>query len=513
MGTGNESTRLDTVMKLLEVSAKRLSTLCWVSNSLISRWQNGSRPLTNRSTAFEPLVEALLNLDTDNRLDPLLAPWRTNGENKRTALSKYLIDETLPALPAREKPPQIQRSGNYITQQQVLLGAKGFRRGALLMLDYVLHLPPGQTVIVCAHSSLNLWHNDLVFAIQFLIKLRSSLKRKTCFRLINRRSMELHGSPYFSVFWLTAHLKGIIRSRYYEGEPPAEHFVGAIPGYWSGCAEPDETAEDGLAATLYTDPRNIRKNEIHCQTYLDKSAPAGQYGFLCDPLGNQDNQQLWQPGPLPAWSEPNAPMPDGCFSVICRVPSFGIMTCNEYAEILQNHPSPPIPDFLFSTDGYFVNGQHRIILCREDVREGLLLTRRRNEPLSELLHRDVYISRSLLADQLERLLAAMKTNESFEVALMPRSAFKKLELELICWQNSVSIGWLQNGEESMLDNNPITAVSFTSAVDYVWSRLLKGWKRRRNVTETLNKWLAGQELEVSQEDSALVKNWELLSKK
>lgn len=501
--------RLGNVMSVLGVSAKRLSGLCGISNSLISRWQNGSRPLTPRSRALEPLGEALLSLDDEGRLQELLAPWRSGGESTAEALRLYLTGEALPALPPRAQPPAVQRSGSYIAQQQVLLGAQGFRKAALLMLDYVMQLPPGQQVVVCAHSAFEFWHKDLPFALQFLQKLNKAIKRGARFLLVNRRAPGLDGSPFFSVFWLTVHLKGTLRSRYYEGEGPEEYFVASIPGYWSARVEGDETAEDGVITTLYTDPRNTRRDEAHCNAHIAKSAPASQYGFLRRPGGDENNGQGWRPGSLPLWEERGAPAPDGSFSAICRTPSFGVMTREEFASV-SGKTALCIPEYLFNSDGLFAPGPHRIILCREDVQEGLTKTRRRNEALSELLGRNAFVPRAALAAQLKRLLDAMAENEAFEVALMPRSAFDKLELELIHWRNSVSLAWLQNGEESMFDNDPIIARSFSSALDYTWSRLHKGWKRKASVMRTLRKWLAGRELDVQEEDSAFVQHWELL---
>jgi hypothetical protein len=152
------------------------------------------------------------------------------------------------------------------------------------------------------------------------------------------------------------------------------------------------------------------------------------------------------------------------------------------------------------------------ILCREDVREGLLKERVKNEPLSALLHRRAFLSRGTLAAMLERLLKAMSQYEEFEVALLPQSAFAKLELELVCWQNSASVGWLQDGSESVFASDPITSGSFHVAIGHAWDRLRKGWKRKTLVMRTLRKWLAGKELDVRERDSAIVQNWDVLPK-
>lgn len=504
--------QLDTVMGLLGLSALELSRHCGISNSLISRWQKGLRPLTPHTKALEQLTDTLVRLDSENKLDELLRPWRSGGETKKLALRFYLTGEELPVFPSRAQPPALQQSGAYVTQQQVLLGTKGFHQGALIMLDYVMKLPPGQRVVVCAHNGFELWFKNLPFALQFLHKLNKATNRGTTFVLVNHIDAYLDEGNYFSVYWLGAHLKGILRSYCYKGEKPPEYFVGVIPGYWSGCAERDTTAEDSLITTMYTDPRSVLRDERHCEAYIEKSALASQYGFFRQPQGDGENRQAWVPGPLPCWDEPGAALPDGSFSAICRLPSLGVMTWREFEQLSGKGPVPQIPDYLFST-ARFASAPHRIILCREDVREGLLKARRRSEPLSELLHRRVFVPRAMLIAQLERILDAMKKNKAFEVALMPRSAFQKLEIEFVYWHSSAAVGWLQNGRESVFTCDATTAGNFRSAAEYAWDRLHKGWKRRRNVMLTLHKWLSGAELDTPEKDSAAVQNWEVMPRK
>ena len=292
-------TRLDTVMGLLGVPAVELGPLCGVSNSLVSRWQKGLRPLPARGKSLLALTDALARLDTGGALDDLLSPYREGAKSKAAALRVYLTTEEIPALPERAKPQPVQNSGSYFVRQQVLLGAKGFRQGALLMLDYVTRLPPGRVVYVCAHSGFDLWFKNLPFALQFLQKLNRAVQRGAAFVLITNPGAFQGGHNFFSAYWLVAHLKGMIRSRYYTGTLPPEYFVGVIPGYWCGHTEADATAEDGLLTTVCTDPRHVRRDEAHCDAHLQKSAPASQYGFLRSPGGDSHNGQTWRPGPLP----------------------------------------------------------------------------------------------------------------------------------------------------------------------------------------------------------------------
>jgi hypothetical protein len=505
-------THLDHVMTLLGVSARYLSAQSYITNSIISRWQKGTRALTARSGAVSALADALLSADTKGQLEELLSPYRASGESMKNALIHYLTTDGLAAMPARAALPEIVRSGEYVAQQRVLLGETGFRKAVLLMLDYVMILPPGRQIVACAHEGFELFLHNIPFALQFIQKMSAAIKRGTSFLLINRRGFGMENDAHFARFWLVAHLKGIIRSRYYDGDPPKEYFVGSIRGYWGGEAETDPTAEDNLVSVVYTDPRNTRKAEAHCEAFMQRSTPASQYRFLKSPEGDAENIQYWRPGPLPKWKGPDAKAPAGCFSAIMRVPSIGVMTKAEFESVLAKDGPPAMPDYLFRDDGSFVPGEHKIMLCREDVREGLSKERVQNEPLSALLHRRVFLSRGMLTDMLKRLLGAMEQYEQFYVALLPKSAFVKLELELVCWKNSASVGWLQDGAESVFANDPITSGSFHVAIDHAWDRLHKGWKRKTLVMRTLRKWLAGKELDIQEQDSAIVRNWDILPK-
>lgn len=104
------------------------------------------------------------------------------------------------------------------------------------------------------------------------------------------------------------------------------------------------------------------------------------------------------------------------------------MTRAEWATVCGDDAPPELPEYLFALDESFTSGPHRVILCREDVREALGKERSQSLPLSTLLGRRVFVPRQMLAAQLQRLLAAAEAREDFEIALVPRSAFAKLKL-------------------------------------------------------------------------------------
>lgn len=497
-------------LKTLDVSARKLAKESGVDQTLISRWRQGERPITRRSKMLPRVVNTLLDLDADSALHELLAPYRLRGETVKEALTNYLTGEPPCAPLEHEGLPALPNEGEYTVEYRVYLGQRGFRHAALTMLDYLSTLPPGRQVMVLCQGKYEWLVGNLPFVLQFIAKLKRAVSRETRLLVINRRGYSIAETSLFAIPWLVAHLRGYIRSQYYDGDLPSDiRFAASIPGYWSGHAEEDSGAEDGLYVAIYTDPRNIRRDEELCKRYLAMSRPASQYGFLKNPQGTEQTQRLWRDGPLPAWAQ--GERPDGSFFSFTRVPGFGVITADEFSRIAGESDRPPMPEYLFSSDGGFSPGEHRIILCREAVRDGLINARRRHEAISELLGRRVYVNREMLADQIDRLLIAMK-RENFKVALVPWVAFSKLQLELVCFENSISVGWLQDMEESVFADDKATSGSFYGAVGYVWDKLMAGWRSKERVAAQLRKWLSGKDLQPFKEDSATAKNWDIMPK-
>lgn len=517
--------RFHQVMDELDISAATLSREAGVDASIINKWRRGSRAVTPRSNAVNAVCAALLRLDGHRLLQPHLAPYRSANATDAEALAAFLLGQDLPGLAPRSAPATAPQSGEYTVEHVVYLGQRGFRKAAIAMLDYVLLLPPGQTITVLCHGRWDWFIKNVPFALQFILKLKQAVGHGTRLRMVNRVGYSMADVSAFAGHWLLAHLKGYIRSLYYEGEMPRDiRFVGSIPGYWSARVEEDATVEDQLYVGLYTDPRETRRDAAMCDEYIAVSRPASQYAFFAHPAGGacfegfageagfEESVRLWDDGPLPAWQKAGAVQPDGSFYAICRVPGIGIATRHEALAVAGEDGLPALPAYLLRENSSFAVGPHKIILCREDVREGLGKARRMHEVLSAVLHRRAFVPREMLAAQIKRLLAAMEERDDFEVALMPRTAFEKLEQELVCYKNSITIGWLQNMQQSVYCNDEATAGSFYGFIGHTWQKLQVGWRRQSTVARTLRRWLAGKDLDVQEHDSPQVQNWDVLPK-
>lgn len=500
---------LNLAARTLGISALTLSKESGVSHSLLVKWFNGERPISTRSRKLGNVAQALLRLDREGVLRPLIAPYQSADESDEEALYAFLLHDELPALPARVGQSVRQVSGEYVKETRIFLGQKGFQKAALAMLDYLTVLPPGQQMIVLCQGRYEWITKDIGFVLKFIAGMQRAVKRGARLLLVNRRGYSIAETAVFAGPWLAAHLKGYIRSLYYDGEMPEEiRFAATIPGYWSGRAEEDEEVEDHLYVSMQTDARDIRREQALIERYVRVSDTVSQYDFLTHPGGNEQNLKLWRQGELPAWNDGSRP--DGGFLMLTALPGFGVMTRTEFMEVAGGD-APDLPEYLFSPDGQMPEVPCRIILCREDVREALARGTYEYNPLNRLTGRSVLLPAALLRRLLERVLSA-SGRDDFQIALMPRVAIKALGLELVTWRNSASVGWLRKQPQSVFSNDKATSGSFYGYVDYIWSKQLAGWRDQPRVTRQIRKWLSGQELTIRDEDSTMVKNWNAMPK-
>lgn len=448
---------------------------------MISRWRNGTRELTDRSDASYVLASLLVRMDEGGRLDPLLEPYRIVESDKERAMWRYLTDSSLPRLSQGEAERTDQTCDEFLSQQYHLVGRKGFQKGALLMLDYIDRLPDSQEVIVCALNHRELWHNDVIFGLRFMRKMKRAIANKTSFTILESYSGSADSSPHFSIYWLVKNLQRVFDGRPFQGQA-SELFVAAIPGYWSGRVERDPTVRDQIISTFSTDPRIVRRDTDLCRAYLAQCAPSSQYGFLESPEGTSRFPERWS-------SVESSELAAADFSAIIRIPLFGVMTANEFAQLGGTADNNSIPSFLVSQDDRLANNARYFILCADDLRAALTEDSTVSGPLSSLLCRETRIPKAMVRQLVRRLVEAMPENNSLRVALVPKRAFEGIEMELVTWNDTLSFGWLQDHSESMLDSQRTVVASFDNAVTYVWSTLPKRWKNQEAIYAKLSSWL------------------------
>lgn len=511
MANEKKSNRLDYVMDLVGVRANALARMSDADHSLITKWRRGERRLTYTSKNLHEISVALLEIDKDGELMALIEPYKQGDEAPAETLRQYLIGKDLPALPPRTAPAERMTSGEYTVQHRVYLGQKGLRSATIAMLDYIMALPPGRDIVGVFHGNYNWVVKNMSYVSMLIERLRSAFSRGATLTVINRKGYALTDVAAFAGPWMAAHLQGFIRSRYYEGEmPEGERIVASIRDYWSLRAHEDREVEDGLFAAMFTDPLDIRQDVCTCDEYYAKSKPLSQYNFFKAPGGTAEDEKLWSDmDTLPRWE--GGITPDGSFFTIQRTPCLGILSLDELKQ-LTGAVELPFPNYLFSRGGELSPGPHKLILCLEDVRKSLTRASTPSGVLGDLMHKPVSMPKEMSVTLMKRVLTLMEDRHDFEVAIIPRVAFKKIQQEMICWQDSVTVGWLQDHSQSVFANDEVVSGSLYGSVEYLWDRLLSGWKRQGNIRRQIRKWLAGKELDVKLEDSAIVRGWDVYPK-
>ena len=178
--------QLNVVMQRLNLNAVELGAKSGVDHSLISKWQQGVRPVSRRSNQLPVVCATLIKLARGKALDDLIAPFRQKGVKKEEALLAYLVTDQQEGLSLQSKKPERKKTGVYMAQYRVFLGKKGFRQAGLETLDYALTLPPS-TLTVLAQGRFEWFTGSIPYLLRFLGKLKKVFKHGTRMQMINRR--------------------------------------------------------------------------------------------------------------------------------------------------------------------------------------------------------------------------------------------------------------------------------------------------------------------------------------
>ncbi len=482
---------LDYLMGRLQISSSRLSEISGVDHSLITKWRRGERKLTTRSKGLRPIAAALLSIDDENAAKIIAAPHKIEGDSDEAALAMYLVTEDSPALKPRTAPPKRQTSGEYTVTYHVYLGKKGLRSAVLSMLDYIMTLPPGQEVVNVVNSDFDWLTSDFAFMLMYIKKMKQVIARGTVFTTVVHNQTSSTDISMFAGTWVAEGMMGNINSMYCDIELPKNVMLACcIKGYWSLRLYNDAEVEDGMYTAMYTDPIDIKQDVKLCTEAKACAQSAIKRDFLSS---------------VAAVSPKSAKG----FMAIQRTPCFGFMRQNEFKSIAGKDKAD-VPKCLLQPDEGFPQVPIKLILCRDDLLEALCKERKLNVPISEVLGHRAYIPSNTLKRQLSRLLEAMQERSDCEVALVPKCAFDRIGVETLTLKDSASLAWLNEPVRSIYTEDEALTNSMCGFCDYVWDRLLAGWKRKSNVVRQLKKWLKGEELDAIYRETSAMRNWDVV---
>lgn len=480
-------TRLDIAMNIMQISAVELSKQCGISNSLISRWRSGKRPLTKRSMASVEVAATLVRLDEQRRLDPVLAPFMDQGHSRETSMWLYLLDENL----VLEKSFLKIGGYEYRAEQRVLFGKEGFNKAASEVLEELDHIPVDRDVIVCACDP-GVWSSDNHFVVSILEKIRQETQKGRSLTLVEPHEAFQQRKFPVSLWGLEAMLDGNIARYSLPQGLVEESFSVVIPGCWCGRVVADPDVADGVTSFLTSDPRIVAHEEAviervlqRCDTQVDGEFFHETGGYNIEALEHAFIRPSG-PGQMPALEE---------FSSISRIPFLGLLTIDELTAIHRGLADDAQVHFgespLVLTDKQIGRGYYRIILSAEDLiaavvgERGFMMSAHRGS-----WDTGVIVPPRIVCQAVERIVSALQRRTNMEVALVSGEVFSALRVEMAVWKGTASVAWLQDGSGSFCSTHQSLVGNLDGLFLKIWEELPAQWKDRDSVAAVLKELLA-----------------------
>ncbi len=162
--------KLDYVMKALDISGDSLAKTLMVDKTLVSKWRNQRRKLGYDSPYINKVAEHLIISEAEQKrgvIHNILKSYRpdiafTSKEQKIEAFSLWLSEETIEMQQKEEgKQKRIYTPKyGYNTNVSIFLGDKGVFEGVAYYMKYLLTLPPGEIMYMIDYSGINWNYGD-----------------------------------------------------------------------------------------------------------------------------------------------------------------------------------------------------------------------------------------------------------------------------------------------------------------------------------------------------------------
>lgn len=500
MQNSTPKNRLDYFMSTMHIPASAIAEATGINHSLITKWRRGERKLHMRSKGIHDLAGYIASKDFDGTVRETLARHGFTDETGTLEhnLALYLCGSA--QVRTQRASEESLMSGEFTITHRVYLGESGLRSAMLNILDYMNTLPPNQEIIAVCDDNYDWIVGDKAFVMILIMRLRQAFVRGVTITVINRKRFDLDKIVLFSGPWLVAHMRGYIRSLYYEDKrgPSGVKVLASTKGYWGLTMREDEEVEDHRYVVTCTDRFSVQEVNRACETYRDRAYALFQYSFLTMPSEMDEGMASER-------------LTDSALYMIQRTPSFGIMTCEEFLGAGASAQALERLRFLFLTPEQLPGDKPiRLILCKEDVAD---LLKKEHKPNAALIcsvgNRASFIREEIIA-QLERIHGWMEDYPNFEVALIPRIAFDRIGMEMHSFENGPTVAWLSDASQSTCTKDPLLSGALFGFAGEVWDHLLKGWKARNSVMQQLGRLLRGKGLNRERTDTRAIRSWDVL---
>ncbi|MDR2756528.1 MAG: hypothetical protein LBC20_12555 [Planctomycetaceae bacterium] len=158
------ASKLDYILKALNITGTEVSAELQIDATTVSKWRNNQRRIPYKNGQSRQLSEFLLRKEKEIGISVIFNILKTiktdinpeSREQQIEALSFWLAEKKIEPPNFQDKPfPVFTPKNGYNTNISIFLDENGIDEAIAYYLDYVLRLPPVQTIFLVDHSGIN----------------------------------------------------------------------------------------------------------------------------------------------------------------------------------------------------------------------------------------------------------------------------------------------------------------------------------------------------------------------
>lgn len=488
------TTRFAYLLNRMGVRAADLSASTGIDKTLISRWKNGQRQLSVGTWYMDSLVAFFLQ--HKKAADLIERTLRAYGLDESTGtlednLSFWLSERGGPGLSLYNAHPE-NKAGQYTANFGVFLGNEGLRNAVITAIDYIISLQKPADVVAVVRGNYQWVTGDETFLHLLVQRLGVAFEKGITLTVISRDAFRAEDIALFSGPWLEAHLKGYIRSYYFDeaDSHSDERIVAAVSGAVALRMHVDKSVPDDLYIAMYTDEVTVRQISNICQKYQEIGKPQFQYDFLSS-----------MDGFLKGLSE-RAVLRSPTY-VISQLPSLGTINyaqAHMHARVTQKESIEkisPMPMLFVTPDMFTGQTPVRHIFCLEAVERVFQPGWHIHSAFSSMHKRRIHYSRKLLREQLLAIRAWLLEYSHYEAIFVPQRIFSRVHVNMVSAQGQYTVAWLEDGGNSTCVREKVKTAALFGYAQHVWNSIPEVHKNRTRSIRQIDQWL---ELDASQEE-------------
>lgn len=498
--TTHYSSRLAYLMDSLGVTGRDLANALHVDYSLVSKWRNNSRRLSNRSNHLKKTAEHLLLLD--EAVDYLHIRRALNGqyEDSHTipyeALLRYLCRWLSESASPGDYASIIgsDKSQNAYTSHFDVYGGNHGRRCAVIrFLDYVLTMPTGQELFLLSQEDMSWMLEDREFLVAWENKLTQSLARKNTITIVHTLDREFKDLTLILAKWLPLHMTGLIKSYFHPRyvDTKIKHTMFLLKNSFVILGNQPGHDQESRYTACFTDPATIKQSEAVYHAFLSECRPLFTshpmkpvdklLQMLLEAQDKSDNTYLYSP--FPALTT----MPEQTLAEILEANDAADNTkglCMEYFAASQR-------SFLQNLRTFSARHIYNLATLQQAI---TTLEPVVSPDLSLIAGKPIIMTQNHLRAHIRSLLTLLQREDNFSLGFSTSNAQVQLpDIGLWVQESGVALSSTmvnsQYGPFYLMADEPTMVSAFYAFCDNMWLSLPRVNREKKQVVEKLKRLL------------------------